>query len=558
MKNIFEYESEIDEARGDYIRGLLGTTTDINALRTANPKLIKAFEDVLTYAKAEGKPIMGKLDDTSKTISELTTIDDLAKAVSIKNGLAPSSVAQFYKGLLKSPSTDIGIIKTIAPDLVGNAKFRGEYGAFATDKELIRALKTKQYSNDAVKEIVKAARKDAEFIKARTGGIAPRPGTPPAPTPRDKTIFERIKDKLRGLSWKKALGIAVASGLGGTALWYLMKGEGIQSEDFPPNPPEGSELFPECIQELINSGEGKIQKLSDGSSVVYYKEKNYYFYTNSKVKDVTNNIMGTYKCKGTKITTNESKKLKLYNILNEAIAKIDTNTLIDNVNDVISDLRGLYVSQSNLNNTINKLKKYIATNQGKQFLDLYQRSGFTDGSLRDRANAVFASDAGTVLKRDELLNLIDSIENGTATGTETETETNQEIGLGNIDITWNQNNNNIPGSTPDSTPGQRLPWEPNYFDCSQRDFPYQYGCISPKIAEIQKCHGIEPSRGYFGPKTRRTLGVNVITKEMYDSIMANCSNNKPDASAPIQEGLKKTISDKFKKDLEAIEKYKRR
>ncbi len=512
MKNIFEIENEIDEARGDYIRGLLGATTDIGALRTANPRLIKSFEDVLSYAKTEGKPIMGRMDASSKTVSELLSVDDLVKALSVKNGLNRSSVAQFYKGLMKSPSTDIGIIKTIAPDLVGNSKFRNEYSKFATDAELIAELKKKQYSKDAVKEIVAASKRDVDFINARvkfTGGK----GTPPPPIPPAvKTKWEKIKDTLKGMSWKKMIGAATLAGIGTYFLWYLTQGEDIEGR--PTQPPKASE-FPICVDELVKSGEGQIQKTTDGSSVVYYKESNYYFYTNGRVYDATNKKNGTYKCEGTQIApVNESKKLSLYTILNEAISVIDKNTMANDVNRVISDLRGVYVGQNNLNNTINILKKYIATNQGNEFLNLYQRSGNTRASMKKRVDSVFASDARTVQKKEELLDLINSIE----TGRTTTTTTGEKIGLKNIEITWD-------GKKIEGGGESRRGSEPRYFDCSQKDFPYQYGCISPRIAEIQRCKGITPDRGYFGPKTKRTLGVSEITKDMYDTIMGNCRKN---------------------------------
>lgn len=299
--------------------------------------------------------------------------------------------------------------------------------------------------------------------------------------------------------------------------------------------------FPACVQELINSGDGQITKLKDGSSAVYYKENNIYFYTNGRVYDVTSKKFGTYKCKGTQIAESKSKKLTLHNILNEVIGIIDNNTLVNDVNDVISDLRGLYVSQSNLENTINILKKYIATNQGKQFLDLYQRSGYTKGTLRDRADAVFASDAGTVMKKDELMNLINSIETGTATAT----TPGEKKGLGGIDITWD--GASAPTPTPAPEAKRTSGGQPNYFDCSQKDFPYQYGCISPRIAEIQTCMGITPNKGYFGPKTRREIGRDVITKELYDSIMANCAGK----SSVNSDAIKQATMDTSKKELDA-------
>lgn len=66
----------------------------------------------------------------------------------------------------------------------------------------------------------------------------------------------------------------------------------------------------------------------------------------------------------------------------------------------------------------------------------------------------------------------------------------------------------------------------NYRNCN--DFPFKFGCINPKIGEIQQCIGVTPTKGYFGPKTRTALtgkGYDIsqgITQEMYDTIMAAC------------------------------------
>jgi hypothetical protein len=58
-------------------------------------------------------------------------------------------------------------------------------------------------------------------------------------------------------------------------------------------------------------------------------------------------------------------------------------------------------------------------------------------------------------------------------------------------------------------------------------FPYKRGCKNNDLVEIQKCLGIS-SDGKFGKDTERALknkGYDtIITKELYDKIMANCGN----------------------------------
>lgn len=102
--------------------------------------------------------------------------------------------------------------------------------------------------------------------------------------------------------------------------------------------------------------------------------------------------------------------------------------------------------------------------------------------------------------------------------------------LRNIDITWDgeQGGKEQP-EAPRKTGG-----EPLYHDCSSKDFPFEFGCISPKIYEIQQCLGVKPAaqyktKGYFGPRTRKALTdlrydiSNGITKEIYDSIINKCN-----------------------------------
>jgi hypothetical protein len=103
---------------------------------------------------------------------------------------------------------------------------------------------------------------------------------------------------------------------------------------------------------------------------------------------------------------------------------------------------------------------------------------------------------------------------------------NPNTGIGGINIKWDGETAPV---TPDPvTPNPVNPNNVNYHDCSTKDFPFEFGCIAPKIAEIQKCLGITPQKGNFGPKTKKgleDLQYNLsggITKETYDKIIAAC------------------------------------
>jgi hypothetical protein len=116
-------------------------------------------------------------------------------------------------------------------------------------------------------------------------------------------------------------------------------------------------------------------------------------------------------------------------------------------------------------------------------------------------------------------------------GTQTvvaEQDGNPNTGIGNINITWDGEGAPVDNGGGSGSGGSGSS-NPNYHDCSSKDFPLEFGCVSPKIAEIQKCLGITPQKGNFGPKTKKgleDLQYNLsggITKEIYDKIKSACN-----------------------------------
>ena len=108
-----------------------------------------------------------------------------------------------------------------------------------------------------------------------------------------------------------------------------------------------------------------------------------------------------------------------------------------------------------------------------------------------------------------------------------EQDGNPNTGIGNINITWDGETAPVTTEPVKTEPVKTD--NPNYHDCSSKDFPLEFGCVSPKIAEIQKCLGITPQKGNFGPKTKKGLEdlhydlTNGITKDAYDKIIAACN-----------------------------------
>jgi hypothetical protein len=120
---------------------------------------------------------------------------------------------------------------------------------------------------------------------------------------------------------------------------------------------------------------------------------------------------------------------------------------------------------------------------------------------------------------------------GTQTVVAEQGDGNPNTGIGNINISWDGETSPIKkgggGSSDNGGGGTKT--NVNYHDCSTKDFPFEFGCVSPKIAEIQKCLGITPQKGNFGPKTKKGLEdlhydlTKGITKDAYDKIITACN-----------------------------------
>lgn len=82
-----------------------------------------------------------------------------------------------------------------------------------------------------------------------------------------------------------------------------------------------------------------------------------------------------------------------------------------------------------------------------------------------------------------------------------------------------------------------------YTNCEGNDFPLAFGCMSTKIAEIQKCLGVADD-GRLGPITRKALEDNKydtskgLSQDVYTVILRNCG--KKSETDKKEDGLKMT------------------
>jgi hypothetical protein len=241
------------------------------------------------------------------------------------------------------------------------------------------------------------------------------------------------------------------------------------------------------------------------------------------------------------------------NVINEAVAVTGiSDEEMDNDVEKMIDYLDFPVTTSGLKSAYDILLKYANSDKGKEFLELYDASGLAASSLKTSLNWIYTTKPQSVRIKKQMLQLIDAIESGKGvTSSDKEPVISGELSdddLKKINFQFGGGGGTTTGPVEDPIKRQG---EPKYRECPDVKDNIPYGCRNEMIKDIQICKGIEPSLGYFGPKTRRSLGVSVITKDMYDTIMANCRKTPTIDNPEVPEYLKRSMMDKFKKDLEA-------
>ena len=544
-------------------------------------------EDLIASAAREGKLVASELEaylkimiKDQKIAAELTkngirTAEELLAALK-GNRLSKTLKGSLELSVLKSNTKNAKLIDLASENLVRNKVFDQKHAAeFAKGQPAYeKALKDAGYSEDAITKIVQKkfnqidpktgkpyarpetiAKKD---ISATSGKPNPKPNVAPAPA-NIKTLWEKWKTRIqeqlkKKRSWKEMVAWGAGLSIGAAALWYMLDGfvaDGEKPADTPPTPPTDDTQWAPCIKELLDSKEGTIMQVGASNLTVVRLVTAEYpeglnFVSNGRVGDIKTGKMGTWKCKDGQVKIAESKIMSLTRlVLNEQANEISDETMDTYVDDAVDDLDG-YVAEYNLQSLFDILTALKGkTSNGedaiKKFLQYYKEDEGVD----------FVSDVQSVgvanlsVKAKNMKPQIIALANNTSTQPVTPGVTPPvagKIGLSKIDISWD-------GEKKDETPvgggsvGGGSKSGVNYHDCSSKDFPFEFGCISPKIAEIQGCLGITPQKGYFGPKTKRTMESTYnlssgITKTIYDEVKAKCGgltktdDNKVAAPAP--------------------------
>ena len=195
-----------------------------------------------------------------------------------------------------------------------------------------------------------------------------------------------------------------------------------------------------------------------------------------------------------------------------------TTDQFDDIAEKMVDWLDFPVTTNNLINAENALKSLVGKtvngkHAGKEFLELYTKTGFGRGSLSKTMKYIYTTKAKSSRIKRNILNLISQFE----TESDVPSTTKSSI-RNNINIIWD-------GSAPsESKPTSQ------YKQCEGNPLPHPYGCTSSKIGQVQKCLGIRVD-GKFGPETLNALKskydvTNGLTQEIYDDVIKNCGTTQ--------------------------------
>jgi len=333
-------------------------------------------------------------------------------------------------------------------------------------------------------------------------------------------------EKLKRVSKYLAAKYIIMLGLAGGGAYLLAKS--LFGGNTNPEDPKNN-LFPKCLSDLLDDDGASVGYDASGAPVVivtktgneeYDKIGGLKFFVNKRVVSGDGSKKGYWSCKEGEIAIQEE------NELNEAGGEISLNQMTGFVDDAVDDLDG-FVAVYNLKSLKNILtalsgKTYKGKNAIQAFMDFYKQDEGGDDFIAD-VNSVGVRTLGVegMELKDEVLKLAQG--GATSSG-----DGNKNTGIGGINIKWDGAN---PDPNPNPNPNPR-PKKSNYHDCSTKDFPLEFGCISPKIAEIQGCLSIQPQKGYFGPKTQKALSdlqydlSGGLTAEIYNDVKSNCGEAK--------------------------------
>jgi hypothetical protein len=538
------------------------------------------------------------LDDLAKIKKKIDAIKKSNETTNIKSKYSTDQLKTFLRGDLKKyfkvEKSDLlnKSIKELESDFnsainnyLKSGKKLGDLGKLPDDaKEISRAIGVKKseefalannydVTTDALADIIrkriadsnaKAKKLEDTFLKKGAPAPAPAPAPLPAPSPTPSptvgnTIGEKIKNAYKVAKGSKILRYALIVGAGAGLFAYFSDGTKIKLDDSYSD--DIKNLINPCLKPLLAMG-GVIVPVADGAQLQVKKTGNaeddskggVVYFPNGRAWTIDKSKKGTWSCADIvkeaikPVTLKEAIRFRLKNLLNEEVDELQLAQDVDNMVDLLD----MYSSADDLKNAIDLLTKYSTEtingkNAGKVFLEKYRSAGLggfigINSSVSDSVSKIIAMRGTTKVLKERLLNLVKNIESGKIVAKPSASGKAND----SVTIKWDKDSvsdKSTSTSTSTSTSSSTQPKQQmTYTRCS--GFPYEYGCKSEDIKDIQEKLGFDQRyiTGNFGPVTKSKLiekgyfinGNYKITQEIYNKIMNTGNESQPSSAQEKQ------------------------
>lgn len=541
-----------DQEIGEQVAALKGffkgiSNLTIKSIRTAKPVLAKDLQKVFN----------------AKSIQGINKIDDLVVALG-KGTLKGKALGDVTIGFMKTKGVSSNYIARLAPEFVNTPSFIKKYAK--DGKKLTTAsLKSSGYTDDAIKEILKASKNSKKFQDALKGAKGTVKGTTKTVGSTAKATGSTVKQAASGFGKKvvdagkkyvtqigkspgkvivgaaKRVGkgvlglgllkLLVICGVGyiGYKWWTRVSGE---LPEFPSDDDlEGTKDWMDCIVNALEGDEraheiviGETKNSIQYDIDIFGGEEtggHIVFYDDYTVKS-KNGKTGKWSCTTTKNLKEQSEGEVTSQMISTAITQLDDQLSGDFFEGDASDMKDAYKILKSLEGT---------TYKGKDSIQVIKNNypKITGKKLSDHIGNLTNLDFTAIEFRDEMLKMIGSSPKKKGGGSQGDSDdkgrSKDNDNLNHLSIIWDK-------SEGGGSKGSK------YKQCD--NFPLNLYCISDKIKEIQKC--LNPTSnlkvdGYYGPLTLKAMRDNslfaddkkddsVITKVIYDRIIENCNKSK--------------------------------
>lgn len=534
-----------------FLKGVTNLT--IKSVRAAKPVLAKDLQKVFN----------------AKSIQGINKIDDLVVALG-KGTLKGKALGDVTIGFMKTKGVSSNYIARLAPEFVNTPSFIKKYAK--DGKKLTTAsLKSSGYTDNAIKEILKASKGSNKFQNAlkssktigtttktvgtttktvgttskTVGQAAVNLGkkvvqkgkkyiTPISKRPGGiiKTAAKGVFRLGKGIVGLGLLKLLLICGVGyiGYKWWNRVKGD---LPEFPSDSDlEATKNWMECI---VNALEGDERAhdivIGENKNSIQYDIDRFAgedtggyltFYDDYTVKS-KNGKTGKWDCNVTKNLKEQSEGEVTSQMISSAITQLDDQLSGDFFEGDSSDMQDAYKILKSLEGT---------TYKGKDTIQVIKNNypKVTGKKLSSHIGNLTNLDFSAIELRDEMLKMIGSSPKKKGGGSQGDSDdkggSKDNDNLNHLTVVWDKSEGG--GGSKGS----------KYKQCD--DFPLNLYCISDKIKEVQKC--LNPTAnlkvdGYYGPLTLKAMRDSSlfaddkkddtnITKVIYDRIIDKCNKAK--------------------------------